>query len=219
MTAHARSTWNGGPAAPPRPAFRDRAAGAAVAVGAVVFAASGLLPGGESGTGTYLLVNLVVGGAMALVLFGLPVLRLRYREPLGRPGAWGSGLTAAGLVATMAGCLTNIVAGSLTGQAQGVVAAVGIPAWILAHLVYVGATVLGLACLRVPAVPRPVAAALIGGLPVLVIGVLCGLTLDGTAATVVTWASTEGQVGLAWLLAGGFLLAGRRDGAESGPRG
>ncbi|MFL1429305.1 MULTISPECIES: hypothetical protein [unclassified Nocardiopsis] len=219
MTAHARSTRNGGPAAPPRPTFRDRAAGAAVAVGAVVFAASGLLPGGESGTGTYLLVNLVVVGAMALVLFGLPVLRLRYRESLGRPGAWGSGLTAAGLVATMAGCLTNIVAGSLTGQAQGVVAAVGIPAWILAHLVYVGATVLGLACLRVSAVPRPVAAALIGGLPVLVIGVLCGLTLDGTAATVVTWASTEGQVGLAWLLAGGFLLAGRRDGAESGPRG
>lgn len=196
---------------PPRATFRERTAGTAVAAGAVVFAVSGLLPGGESGTGAYLAVNLLVVGAMALVLHGLPVLRGRYRERLGRLGAWGAGLTAVGLVATMAGCLANIIAGALTGPAQGVVAAVGIPAWILAHLVYAGATVLGLACLRVPAVPRPVAVALVGGLPVLVVGVLCGLALDGTASTVVTWASTEGQVGLAWLLLGGFLRVGRRN--------
>lgn len=140
------------------------------------------------------------------------------RATLGRGAAWGVRLTAAGLVAVLVGCLTNIVAAWSTGSAQAVVAAVGIPAWMLAHLVYVGASVLGLAWLRGGVVPRVVAVPLALSLVVTVAGVLVGLTLDGTAAKMITWASTEGQIGLAWLLAG-TVLRGTDSRGLAGARG
>jgi hypothetical protein len=187
----------GGPVRP-----RDRLAGPAMMAGAAVFAASGYFAGESSGTAGYWVSNVAGLIAIAFVLVGFGVFRRRYRAVLGRLGAWGIGLVRIGLLATVLGYLVNLVGPLLPGDAAAAVAVAGIPAWSLAHLMYVGATVLGLACLRSGAVPRLVAVALTLGLPLLVVGVGLGLAVGGPAATVITWVATEGQAGLAWFVVG-----------------
>ncbi|TDE90051.1 hypothetical protein EXU48_19225 [Occultella glacieicola] len=181
---------------------RTRFAGAAMMAGAAVFAAAGYFAGEPSGTAAYTVSNVAGLIAIACVLVGFGGFRRRYRTLLGRLGAWGIGLVRFGLLATVLGYLVNLVGPLLPGQAAAAVAVVGIPAWSLAHLMYVGATVLGIACLRSGAVPRLVGVPLVCGLPLLLAGVGLGLAVGGTAATVITWIATEGQAGLAWFLVG-----------------
>lgn len=192
----------------PAPASRKRTA-TATAAGAVAFAALGLLGSGPDATWILLLTSAAGVAAVLLVAGGVAGFRAAHRGALGRLGAWGAGLVTAGLAATALGFLVNATGPLLPEGAAGTVALVGVPAWSLAHLVYVGATVLGAACLRVPAVPRPLAVLLTAALPLMAAGVGIGLALGGTAATLVTWAATEGQAGLAWLLIGLHLRAGR----------
>ncbi|CAM3473053.1 hypothetical protein OCAE111667_11525 [Occultella aeris] len=189
-------------------ASQARLAGPAMMAGAVVFAAAGYFAGEPSGTAAYTVSNVAGLIAVAFVLVGFGVFNRRYRAALGRLGGWGIGLVRFGLLATVLGYLVNLVGPLLPGQAAAAVAVVGIPAWSLAHLMYVGATVLGIACLRSGAVPRLVAVPLVCGLPLLLAGVGLGLAVGGTAATVITWIATEGQAGLAWFLVG-LHLRGR----------
>ncbi|WP_154794567.1 hypothetical protein [Occultella kanbiaonis] len=186
-----------GPAAP-----RTRLAGAAMMAGAAVFAAAGYLAGEPSGTAAYTVSNVAGLIAIAFVLAGFGAFHRRYRAVLGRLGAWGIGLIRFGLLATVLGYLVNLVGPLLPGDAAAAVAVIGIPAWSLAHLMYLGATVLGIACLRPGALPRLVSVPLVCGLPLLLAGVGLGLAVGGTAATVITWIATEGQAGLAWFLVG-----------------
>ncbi|WP_091040578.1 hypothetical protein [Glycomyces harbinensis] len=181
---------------------RGRFTGPATAIGAVVFAAAGYFADQPSGSAGYAVSNVAGLAAVSAVLIGFGAFHRRHRAELGRLGAWGAGLVRFGLVATVVGYLVNLVGPSLPERYEAVAALAGIPAWSLAHLMYAGATVLGLACLRAAAVPRPVAVALTCGLPVLLAGVGAGLALGEPYAHVVTWAATEGQAGLAWLLVG-----------------
>ncbi|MFG3339607.1 hypothetical protein [Glycomyces sp. NPDC048151] len=173
--------------------------GAAMCGGAVVFAATGF-PGVSEAVPW--LANWAGLAAVVLVLAGFWAFRVRRRADLGRAGAWGVGLVLFGLSATAVGFLANAVGALVPAGAEGGVALAGVPAWILSHLVYVGATVLGAACLRRRSGPRPTAALLLASLPVLVLGVAAGLTLNESASGYVTWAATEGQAGVAWLLIG-----------------
>lgn len=186
-----------------------RAAGAAMMTGAVVFAAAGYFADEPSGTAWYLASNAAGLAAVVCVMVGMNAFYRGRRESLGRLGSWGAGLIRFGLVATVAGYLVNLIGPELPEAAEGIAALAGIPAWSLAHLMYVGATVLGLACLRAGTVPRLVAVPLVAGVPVLLIGVGLGLALGEPFAPVVTWAATEGQAGLAWLLVGLHLTARR----------
>ncbi|MCD0446632.1 hypothetical protein LO763_23725 [Glycomyces sp. A-F 0318] len=190
------------PAVPPA-----RFAGPATMAGAVVFAATGYFADEPPGTAGYLVSNTAGLIAVALVLAGIGAFHRRHGPRLGRPGAWGAGLVRFGLVATVLGYAVNLIGPLLPDRAQAVAAVAGIPAWSLAHLMYAGATVLGLACLRAK-VPRRVALPLAGGLPVLLVGVGCGLALGEPFAPAVAWAATEGQAGLAWFLVG-LHLRGR----------
>ncbi|WP_133884207.1 hypothetical protein [Glycomyces sp. NRRL B-16210] len=187
------------------PESRVRAAGVAMAAGAVVFAAAGYVADAPPGTIGYLVSNAAGLAAVACVLVGMNA--FVRGESLGRLGSWGTGLIRIGLVATIVGYLVNLIGPALPEAAEGIVAIAGIPAWSLAHLMYAGATVLGLACLRAGSVPRIVAVPLAAGLPVLLIGVGLGLALGEPSAPVLTWAATEGQAGLAWLLVGLRLSA------------
>lgn len=181
----------------------------AVVVGAVVIAAAGLLTPGTDAADATALAPLV--GA-ALLLPGPVVLRAVHRAEFGRFGAWGAGVTVAGLVATVAGSVLNLAVGLAPEDAGRVAAAVAAPAWILAHLVYVGGTLLGVAAVRTTGVPRPVAVALTCSLPLLLLGVPGGLALDPPWSTITTWIATEGQVGIVWLLVAAHLrrASGRR---------
>ncbi|GAA2316264.1 MULTISPECIES: hypothetical protein [Glycomyces] len=184
---------------------RAPVAGAAMCAGAIVFAAIGFpgvsaaLPQSTDWAGL---------AGVLLVLAGFRVFGLRHRAELGRLGAWGRGLMTAGLVATAVGFLANAVGPLEPGGAEGVVAIAGVPAWMLSHLVYIGATVLGAACLRKRSGPRPTAVLMIASLPLLVLGVAAGLTSGEPASGYITWAATEGQAGLVWSLIG-FRLCRR----------
>ncbi|THV24320.1 hypothetical protein [Glycomyces paridis] len=170
-----------------------------MSLGAVVFAAAGFVADESAAW------NAAGLAAAVLVLIGFGA----FRHESGRAGAWGIGLVRFGLGATVVGYLVNLVGPLLSEDAEGVAALAGIPAWSLAHLVYIGATVLGIACLRSGSVPRPTAVALVVGLPALLLGVGAGLALGEPFGPAVTWAATEGQAGLAWLLVGLHLLRRR----------
>lgn len=177
--------------------------GAAMSGGAIVFAATGF-----PGLGAALPQSTNWAGLVAvLVVFsGFRVFGLRHCAELGRLGAWGRGLMMAGLVATAVGFLANAVGPLVPSGAEGVVALAGVPAWILSHLVYIGATVLGAACWRKRSGPPPTAVLMIASLPLLVLGVAAGLSLSEPTSGFITWAATEGQAGLVWLLVGARLL-------------
>jgi hypothetical protein len=173
--------------------------GAAMCGGAVVFAATGFPGVGEA---LPWLTNWAGLAAVLLVFAGFRVFGVRQRAGLGRAGAWGLGLVMAGLVATAVGFMANAVGALVPAGIEGGVALAGVPAWILSHLIYIGATVLGAACLRRRCGPRPTAVLLLASLPLLALGVAAGLTLNETASGFVTWAATEGQAGLTWSLIG-----------------
>jgi hypothetical protein len=173
--------------------------GAAMCGGAIVFAVTGFpgvvaaLPQSTNWAGL---------AGVLLVFAGFRVFGLRHRAESGRLGAWGRGLVMAGLAATAAGFLANAVGPLVPSGAEGVVALAGVPAWMLSHLVYIGATMLGFACLRKRSGPRPTAVLMIASLPLLVLGVAAGLSLGEPTSEFITWAATEGQAGLVWLLVG-----------------
>ena len=174
-------------------------------IGAVAFAASGF-PGVEVAAW----VNWAGLVAVLLVLVGFGVFRAGRRARLGRLGAWGSGLVLAGLAATAVGFLANAVGPLVPATSEGAVALAGVPAWTLSHLVYAGATVLGVACLRARIVPRATALLLIASFPLLLAGVALGLAAGGPASGLITWIATEGQAGLAWSLIGAGLCRRER---------
>ncbi|MFC3491141.1 hypothetical protein [Glycomyces rhizosphaerae] len=180
--------------------------GVAMCGGAIVFAATGFpgvvaaLPRSANWAGL---------AGVLLVFAGFRVYGLRHRAELGRLGAWGRGLVMAGLVATAVGFLANAVGPLAPGEAEGMVALAGVPAWVLSHLVYIGATVLGSACLRKRSGPLPTAILMIASLPLLFLGVAAGLRLGEPTSGFVTWAATEGQAGVVWSLVGvRFCLRG-----------
>lgn len=178
----------------------DRVAAAAMAFGAITFAVSGLVADEPLGTTLSSVMSGAVVVAALLMLVGIMQLLPVRRAALGRTARWGGGLVVAGLVATAMGSVLNVVVPLMQESAQAAFALAGIPAWSLSHLIYVGATVLGIACLRRPVVPRPLAILLVASLPLLLLGVALGLALPEPASHVVTWAATEGQAGVAWLL-------------------
>jgi hypothetical protein len=173
--------------------------GDAMCVGAVVFAATGF-PGVAEALPQW--TNWAGLAGALLVFAGFREFGLRHRAELGRIGAWGRGLVMAGLVATAVGFLANAVGPLAPGEAEGIVAGAGVPAWRLSHLVYIGATVLGAACLRNRSGPLPTAVLMIASLPLPVLGVAAGLTLGEPTSGFITWAATEGQAGLVWSLIG-----------------
>jgi len=176
--------------------------GAAMCGGAIVFAAIGF-PG--VGAALPQLTDWAGLAGVLLVLAGFRVFGLRHRAESGRLGAWGRGLVMAGLVATAVGFLANAVGPLVPSGAEGLVALAGVPAWILSHLIYIGATMLGVACLRRRSGPvrsLPTAVLMIASLPLLVLGVAAGLSLDEPTSGFITWAATEGQAGLVWSVIG-----------------
>lgn len=173
--------------------------GAAMCGGAIVFAATGF-PGVGAALPQW--TNWAGLAGVLLVFAGFRVLRLRHRAGSGRLGSWGRGLVMAGLGAAAVGFLANSVGPLAPDGAEGMVALAGVPAWVLSHLVYIGATVLGAAWLRKRAGPLPAAVLMVASLPLLVLGVAAGLRLGEPASGFVTWAATEGQAGLVWLLIG-----------------
>ncbi|MEU6861290.1 hypothetical protein AB0B28_20755 [Glycomyces sp. NPDC046736] len=177
---------------------------AAMMLGATGFAAFGFFAGDAEGTTARLVANGAGIAAVSLVLIGILAFRSRHRAESGRGGHWGLGLLVAGLICTAAGCLVNAAGPMLPEDAAAGFAFAAIPAWSLSHLIYIGATVLGIACLRRRTVPRPLAVLLTASLPLLIVGVLLGTTLSGAASHTVTWIATEGQAGAAW-----FLIATR----------
>ncbi len=185
---------------------RAPAFGAAMCGGAIVFAATGF-PG--VGAALPQSTNWAGLAGVLLVFAGFRVFGIRHRAASGRLGSWGRGLVMAGLVATAVGFLANAVGPLVPGGAEGMVGLAGVPAWVLSHLVYIGATVLGMACLRKRSGPLPAAVLMIASLPLLVLGVAAGLSLGEPASGFVTWAATEGQAGLVWSLVGVRLC--RRD--------
>ncbi|GLI45045.1 hypothetical protein [Glycomyces algeriensis] len=169
--------------------------------GAIMFAATGF-PVTE---GAAAFVNWAGLAAVLLVFGGFRVFAGGHRPFLGRLGAWGCGLVLAGLAATAVGFIAN-AAGPLVPKAfEGAVALAAVPAWTLSHLIYAGATVVGIACLRARIVPRSTALLLVASFPLLIAGVSLGLAVGGSAADLITWAATEGQAGLAWALIGALL--------------
>ncbi|MDN3240022.1 hypothetical protein [Glycomyces tritici] len=174
-------------------------AGAAMCGGAIVFAATGF-----PGVGAALPQSTGWAGlaGVLLVFAGFRAFGRRHRAGSGRLAGWGRGLLMAGLVATAVGFLANAVGPLAPGGVEGMVALAGVPAWVLSHLVYIGATVLGAATLRKRSGPLPEAVLMVASLPLLVLGVAAGLRLGEPASGFVTWAATEGQAGLVWSLIG-----------------
>jgi hypothetical protein len=173
--------------------------GAAMCGGAIVFAATGF-PG--VGAALPQSTNWAGLAAVLVVFAGFRVFGLSHRAASGRLGAWGRGLVMAGLAATAVGFLANAVGPLVPSGAEGIVALAGVPAWILSHLVYIGATVLGFAFLQKRSGPRPTAVLMIASLPLLVLGVAAGLSLGEPTSGFITWAATEGQAGLVWSVVG-----------------
>ncbi|SDT37143.1 hypothetical protein SAMN04489812_5451 [Microlunatus soli] len=144
----------------------------------------------------------MLGGGLLL----LAVIVIARSVRVGALGRWGFGLVVAGLIAHLVGTVLGAVGAGLASVAHSVVGVVSGPVWMLAHLGYIGTTLVGIAAWRAGSVPRPVAVALITCAPVVLVGVPAGLALASAAGTVVSdsvaWVATELQFGLVWLLVG-----------------
>lgn len=184
-------------------------------LGGVVFAAAGSSLWGEpelgSATSGSQIAVAMLGGLLLLVgVLGVS----RGRRASGKLWRWGIGLVTTGLIAHLVGSTLGLLAPMLSEGIGGVVAIAAIPAWILAHLAYVGTTLVGLAVRRTTDFPRPLTVLLIACTPLVLVGVPAGLALEGVAgaglASTVAWLATEGQFGLGWLLVGLARVGSRR---------
>ncbi|ACQ78750.1 hypothetical protein Bcav_0487 [Beutenbergia cavernae DSM 12333] len=186
-------------------------------LGGIAFAAAGSPVWGEpelgSPTSVAQVAVAVIGGALLLV--GVVGLGRSRPATSGRLGRWGTGLVVAGLAAHLLGSALGGLAPTLPAGAADVVAVAAIPAWALAHLAYVGTTLIGVATWRSGALPRPVSALLVACAPLVLAGVPASLALEPAVGSgvsaVIAWIATEGQLGLGWLLVG---VTGRRPGAD-----
>lgn len=175
----------------------------ATALGAVLFATvgSGLLGATAPGEADFVTQNAL--GLASAALLGLGITGLRpslQRVAPRRLLGWGLSVVWVGLAALAGGHALAIAAESAPRAVLESISLAGIPLTVGAHLIYPGTTLVGIALLRGRRWPFALGVLLTTSLPLLLVGVPLGLALgDGALGDVVTWASTEGQAGAAWL--------------------
>jgi|GEM_PF-3070774 len=165
---------------------------------------------GSPASGSQIAVAILSGLLLIVGVIGVSRSR-RATAPASRLWRWGIGLVMTGLIAHVVGSTLGLLGPALPDGPGAVIAIVAVPAWILAHLAYIGTTLVGLAIRRSGAFSRALTILLIACTPLLLVGVPGGLALESIAgsgvSSSVAWLATEGQFGLGWLLVG---LAGMR---------
>lgn len=192
----------------------------ATASGAALFAVigSGLLGTTAPGEPDFVAQNVL--GLSAAALLGLGIIGLRpslQRLAGGRLLNWGLVMIWIGLGALAGGQILAIAAEDAQGALLETAAIAGIPLTVAAHLIYLGTSLVGLALLRGRRAPIALGVLLTASLPLLLVGVPLGLALgDGPLGDVVTWVSTEGQAGAAWVAVAVVEISRLRSGGSPG---
>lgn len=196
----------------------------ATAVGALLFAllGSGVLGATEPGSAAFIAQNAV--GLVAAVLPALGVRGLGAAlQPRSAPDAllrWGIRCTVVGFACAAAMHAVAILGGALDGGGPGpdvaaqLAALAGVPLVVASHLLYLGTSLVGAALLRCRRAPVVIGVLLAASLPIMLVGVPLGMSLDPAASGgLIAWIATEGQAGAAW-----FALAAVRLGSRAGAR-